>query len=439
MGIGARRYHSRFTGSGLSSVALGLMLALPGAAGAHHGIASFDLNETIELTGTVTDLDWVNPHSWLYLEVTTASGEVEQIRCELRAATVLRRSGWDPDMFPVGSTVTVSGSPHRSDAHSCYTATLTFADGSSIDRYGQRTEAAPVEMPAARAPRLANGDPNITGDWAPEQFVMTDPRGQAGVLVPLSAAEQFEPGEVPAGREAMRGAVNEGETGAPADRDEALLAPGPTWGADEVELTALGEAAAADFEMYTTDNPRMRCEVTSILFDWDFDGPVNRITQRDDRIVLEYGQYGFTRTVHMNLDAHPADIEPSRAGHSIGRWEGDTLVVDTFGILPGIIAPPVFHGDKLHVIERFTVDTDNWTLTRAYEATDPDYFMDVYAGTDDVFGIADVPYLPDECQELSFLDYGDAETGEPAASVGSVGAAESAGDDAPWWAFWEWF
>src|SRR5690606_20729493 len=175
---------------------------------------------------------------------------------------------------------------------------------------------------------------------------------------------------------------------------------------------------------------------------WDFDGPVNRITQHDDRIVIEYGQYGFTRTIHMNVDSHPANVEPSRAGHSIGRWEGNTLVVDTVGFLPGIIAPPVFHGEKLHVVERFTVDTDNWTLTRSYEATDPDYWIGTYAGTDDVFGIADVPFSPDPCKELSFVDYGDPETADGASTAGSADAAPAAAEEkkpAPWWAFWEWF
>jgi hypothetical protein len=262
----------------------------------------------------------------------------------------------------------------------------------------------------------------------------------------LSAAEQFAAGAVPAGREAMRGATNEGTVGAPADAAERELARGPTWGADQVEVTSLGAAAAEGFETYTTANPRMRCETTSILFDWDFDGPVNRITQHDDRIVLEYGQYGYPRTVHMHPPDHPADLEPSRAGHSNGRWEGNPLVVDTDGLAPGIVAPPVFHGEKLRVIEQFTVDTENWTLTRSYEATDPDYFVDTYAGTDDLFGIADVPYSPDECKELSFVDYGEDDVRAATAADVAAGAADASGvapqeekEESPWWAFWEWF
>ncbi len=127
-----------------------LGLTFTGPVAAHHGFGSFDLGSDIELTGVVTDLDWVNPHAWLYMEVTRENGEVASYRCEMRAATVLRRSGWSPDMFPIGEQVTISGSPDRNDAESCYVSTVIFADGGSIDRYGQRTAPEPVQNPSER-------------------------------------------------------------------------------------------------------------------------------------------------------------------------------------------------------------------------------------------------------------------------------------------------
>jgi hypothetical protein len=89
------------------------------------------------------------------------------------------------------------------------------------------------------------------------------------------------------------------------------------------------EQAAASFKR--EDNPRFRCETTSIVFDWTFDGPVNRITQNKDTILLLYGQMGLKRTIAMNMKEHPANIKPTRAGNSIGRWDGDVLVVETEG------------------------------------------------------------------------------------------------------------
>ena len=148
----------------------------------------------------------------------------------------------------------------------------------------------------------------------------------------------------------------------------------------------------------------MRCETTSIIFDWTFDGPVNRITQNKDTIVLQYGQMGFTRTVHMNVDKHPAAIKPSRGGHSIGRWENDVLIVDTVGFAPGVLSPPVLNSDKLHIVEKFSLDPKTMMLSRSYNAEDPVYFKGQYAGSDTI-QVADLPYKPDPCKELGFVDY----------------------------------
>jgi hypothetical protein len=131
---------------------------------------------------------------------------------------------------------------------------------------------------------------------------------------------------------------------------------------------------------------------------------VNRITQNRDTIVIQYGQLGLRRTVHMNMPQHPANTKPSRAGHSIGRWDGDVLVVDTVGFLPGVLSPPVMNSDKLHVVERFSLDPKTQTLTRSYTADDPVYLKGQYTGSDTV-QIADAPYVDDNCKELGYLDY----------------------------------
>ena len=84
---------------------------------------------------------------------------------------------------------------------------------------------------------------------------------------------------------------------------------------------------------------------------------------------------GLERTIHLNVDAHPRDLTPRRAGHSIGRWDGDTLVVDTIGFEPGILLADgrVPHSGQMHVIERFTLEGEGRTLRRSFVATDPLY------------------------------------------------------------------
>ncbi len=368
---------------------------LPQLALAHHGGTEYALNQTVEFKARLTRVDLINPHSWLYFDVTDDDGKVSHHRCEMRSMHVLRRSGWTADLLPVGQQITIEASPNRTDPNSSYLQTILFADGTRMDRYGQYVKApkgglqevrGPIVRPNTnRPPRRPTGEPNIAGEWAPEQVVMVDPRGTGGGLVPLTQVSQYKPGQRPTNT----GGARRGGGAGP------RLYGG-------TELTELGEKAAADFKR--DDNPRFHCQATSIVFDWTFDGPINRITQNKDTIVLEYGQFGLKRTIYTNLKEHPQNIKQSRPGHSIGHWEGDTLVVDTVGFLPGFLNTPVRSSDKLHVVERFSLDPNKMALTRSYVAEDPVYLKGQYTGSDTVL-VADAPYNPGKCQELNFIDY----------------------------------
>ena len=371
------------------------ILACAGVSPAHHGLTNFDLNTDIEIAGTVTEIAFINPHSWLYLDVTGVDGQVTPWRCELRGASVLRRSGWSPEMFTPGAAITVTGSPDRFEPNTCYLGTVVFGDGRRVDRYGQIERPAPEA--AGRALRLANGDPNISGEWAAEQRVLTDPRGISGAFLPISIAENLEPGAVPAGTGAF-----------PGTRGTAIsLAEDPIdayWNrGSAMPLTEAGAGAIEGFDGASTDNPRLRCETTNILFDWTFEMDVNRIVQQDDSITFLYGSMQLERTVYLNLDAHPADIEPTRAGHSIGRWEEDVLTVDTIGFQPGILSADgrIPHSDQLHVVERLSLDPETMALARTYTARDPLYFVGEYRGADTVH-VADLPYQGSPCDDRSY-------------------------------------
>jgi hypothetical protein len=177
--------------------------------------------------------------------------------------------------------------------------------------------------------------------------------------------------------------------------------PDNGWFARPVDLTAAGKSAAEALRNEPpSKTPRLNCGITSILFDWVFDGTINRISETRDSITFEYGR-GLTRTVHMGVADHPAAIVPSRGGHSIGRWDGDTLVVDTVGFLPGRLAGTVPHSDRLHVVERFTLSPDASELKRDYVVSDPLFFTGEYKGSDTVLP-ADAPFEVDRCKELAY-------------------------------------
>jgi uncharacterized protein DUF6152 len=372
---------SREGGASARRLATGacMLVALAASAPAlgHHGFGRFDRTKPVEIKGVIKSIDFVNPHSYLNLDVVAPDGKLIAMRCEMRAATLLRRSGWSEAMFVPGAQATVFGYGHRDDPAACYLEDITIGDAPKRNRNDQLEHTSSIDL-SKRPKRLATGEPNISGDWAQEQYVIAVPPGGGGNLVPKSLIADVE-----SGRLAMKDVPPSG------------------WGPRPVTYTARGKAEADAFQMWSpADNPRLRCRPTSIIFDWVFDGAVNRITQERDRIVINYGLYSFERVIHMNMAQHPANITPSYAGHSIGRWEGDVLVVDTVGFEPGVIAAPVKHSDQLHVVERFSLDPEKWVLTREFVAEDPVYFTDQYKGSDQVL-VSDVPYVAQRCAELA--------------------------------------
>ena len=89
----------------------------------------------------------------------------------------------------------------------------------------------------------------------------------------------------------------------------------------------------------------------------------------------------------------------SRAGLRV-RSRGDTLVVDTIGFEPGSLAGSLPHSDKLHVVERFTLNPSTLELARGIVADDPVYFADKYVDSDSVLP-ADAPFRVEACKELA--------------------------------------
>ena len=112
---------------------------------AHHSFAAeYDANKHVTLKGKVTKVDWVNPHSWVHIDVTDENGKVTNWSCETAPPNTLYRHGWRRDSLKEGDEVTIDGFAAK-DATATMTATsLTMANGRKM-LAGSNTDGAPVE------------------------------------------------------------------------------------------------------------------------------------------------------------------------------------------------------------------------------------------------------------------------------------------------------
>src|SRR3954462_2684532 len=116
------------------SVAASLLLLTSAAPSAHHSFgAEYDDKQPITITGVVTRIEWTNPHSYVFLDVKDASGQVTNWKFEGYPPGVLYRTGWKRNAtMKTGDGVTLLGGRARNGANGGHSRKVTFADGSKF-------------------------------------------------------------------------------------------------------------------------------------------------------------------------------------------------------------------------------------------------------------------------------------------------------------------
>jgi hypothetical protein len=111
-----------------------LLIAAAFPVFAHHSFsAEFDVDKPVKLQGTVVKMDWVNPHTWLYVDVKKDDGTVEHWMVEGGAPGVLLRAGWTKNTLAQGTKVVVNGHQAKDGAFRANSSSIEFPDGRKLD------------------------------------------------------------------------------------------------------------------------------------------------------------------------------------------------------------------------------------------------------------------------------------------------------------------
>ncbi len=192
--------------------------------------------------------------------------------------------------------------------------------------------------------------PNISGLW--------DRGGTAGTA--------FNPPETGPGPIVGTVGSDELDAGWRGDYDSPILQP---WAAAVVK-----EKVDNDIAGINMPEPKEVCLPLGVPHILQMNGVVE-ILPTPEVVVLLYVRARQTRTIHLNV-GHPTDLTPSYYGHSVGHWEGDTLVVDTIGLDDStpidVFATP--HTEQLRVVERYRLTDNGTTLRTDFMVEDPGAF-----------------------------------------------------------------
>ena len=117
----------------LGTMVVGIILAAQPVSAHHSGATKYDEKKPVTLKGTVTKVEWMNPHVYYYIDVKDSSGKVQNWAVEGAPPNVLYRRGWKKDSLKVGDVVTVEGFlPRQAGLHDINGRTVTLADGRKV-------------------------------------------------------------------------------------------------------------------------------------------------------------------------------------------------------------------------------------------------------------------------------------------------------------------
>jgi hypothetical protein len=118
--------------AGLTTVLFLVTTLISGRAFAHHARSGYDLSRTITLKGTITRVEWTNPHALLYFDVTDGRGHLQNWHAITGGPSRMSRFGWNGDTLKPGDTITITGNPTKDGTSEIWLDRITLPDGREV-------------------------------------------------------------------------------------------------------------------------------------------------------------------------------------------------------------------------------------------------------------------------------------------------------------------
>jgi hypothetical protein len=315
--------------------ALSILVATSAPALAHHSTSEYDASTFVEARGEVVSLIWRNPHVRFQVSTKDFDGDDRLWDVESTDLTRLDRAGLPRDLLEVGNVIAFAGNPSTRTPRRMYATHLLVADGREVLLRGNLT-------PRFTADRVVDTDPAPP----PAAAAAGDGSFFGKVLVPT------RPGQAPA------------------------------W----VRSPPLTPEARRGIAAYddVLDDPVLGCISPGMPRVMLRSGPYAiRFIERGSDIVLQNEWFEIERVIRMDGREPAADTPYTPLGYSVGRWDGDALMVTTTHIdwpyfeLYGLVGVP--QSRAMRIVERFTPRAGGATVQYDFEATDPAAFTEPVA------------------------------------------------------------
>ena len=303
-----------------------LVLAAP--AFAHHSFpAEFDKSRPGELTGTIVEVWYKNPHARYRMDVKADDGSVEEWDIQTTSVTSLRRIGWSPDTLQVGDSVRVSGDLGHGDTKKLFMRKLV-KDGVEYLPFG----------PVRTAEERNRVDASASKDYS---YGQVNPDHPFDISGPWNNSYKF------------RLTVDD-------------LEPKPT------PYTAEGRRIFEATESWHDD--ALRCMPLGLPRTFGSPYALD-IVDAGSHYMMVFEQNNTVRWVWMDGRKQPPGLSPSSMGFSVGHWEGDVLVIETTNLTPGTLdgTQMPMSGDGTRIVEHWALSEDRLTMDRIMTIYDPNY------------------------------------------------------------------